>query len=111
MSTSAGKVELLGIQEIHGEKVFLLRFVQARNAAWCYLPFFAEYDEAATWFGDLRPAFGDEEFFFEPEFRGHFDEAAGERNPENPLRGRTAQDRDGGGRVVSLHTALQRGSK
>lgn len=69
MSTSAGKVELLGIQKIHGEKIFVLRFIQARDPAWCYLPFFAEFDETATWFEDLRPAFGYKEFFFQVEFR------------------------------------------
>ena len=30
-------------------------------------PFFAKYDENATWFSELKPAFGEEKFFFEDE--------------------------------------------
>jgi hypothetical protein len=28
-------------------------------------PFFARFDPAATWLDDLRPAFGEQRFFFE----------------------------------------------
>ena len=28
-------------------------------------PFFARYDETATWIDELQPAFGEERFFFE----------------------------------------------
>ncbi len=28
-------------------------------------PFFSEYDEKACWINELKPAFGDEAFFFE----------------------------------------------
>ncbi len=65
MSATPGKVEIQGISEIHGEKVFVLRFVQARDPAWVQRPFFAKYDEKATWLHDLKPAFGEEKFFFE----------------------------------------------
>jgi hypothetical protein len=30
--------------------------------------FFAEYDDKATWFDELKPAFGAKEFFFEKEY-------------------------------------------
>ncbi len=65
MSDHAGKIQVLGIAEVKGEKVFVLRFLQARNPAWVDVPFFARYDPKATWFNQLRPAFGEEKFFFE----------------------------------------------
>ncbi|MDE0305606.1 MAG: hypothetical protein OXI87_12120 [Albidovulum sp.] len=69
MSATPGKVEVLGIQEIHGEKVFVLRFLQGRNPEWVAKPFFAKFDPAATWFDHLKPALGQSKFFFEDEFR------------------------------------------
>ncbi|MDR1601354.1 MAG: lysine 2,3-aminomutase [Tannerella sp.] len=65
MSDHAGKIQVLGIQEVKGEKVFVLRFLQGRNPQWVDIPFFAEYDPHATWFNQLKPAFGEEKFFFE----------------------------------------------
>lgn len=65
MSATPGKIEIQGVTEIKGEKVFALRFIQARNPDWVQRPFFAQYDEEATWFDDLKPAFGEEKFFFE----------------------------------------------
>jgi KamA family protein len=65
MSDHAGKIQVLGIQEIRGEKVFVLRFLQGRNPHWVDIPFFAAYDQKATWFNQLKPAFGEERFFFE----------------------------------------------
>ena len=67
MSDHAGKIQVLGVQEVRGEKVFVLRFIQGRNHKWVDIPFFAEYNAKATWFNQLRPAFGDEKFFFEEE--------------------------------------------
>ena len=32
-------------------------------------PFFAAYDPEACWLDDLRPAFGEKEFFYEAELR------------------------------------------
>ena len=68
MSASPGKVEFLGPAAVAGEQVFALRFLQARDSSWCNRIFFARADETATWFGDLRPAFGEDQFFFEGEF-------------------------------------------
>ena len=65
MSATPGKVQILGVAEVHGEKVFVLRFLQGRNPDWVGRPFFAAYDPKATWFDQLRPAFGEEHFFFE----------------------------------------------
>lgn len=68
MSAGPGKVEVSGVSEINGEKVFVLRFIQARNPDWVQRPFFAKYDEEATWLDDLKPAFGEEKFFWEDEY-------------------------------------------
>jgi KamA family protein len=65
MSALPGKVEIQGVAEIQGEKVFVLRFIQARNPEWVQRPFFAKYDPRATWLDDLKPAFGEEKFFYE----------------------------------------------
>jgi L-lysine 2,3-aminomutase len=65
MSAMPGKVQILGINEIHGEKVFTLRFIQARNPSWVGRPFFATYNKQAIWLDDLSPAFGRQSFFFD----------------------------------------------
>ena len=43
----------------------MLRFLQCRNPNLVDIPFFAKYDDKATWFDQLEPAFGKTEFFFE----------------------------------------------
>ncbi|WP_238943886.1 KamA family radical SAM protein [Seramator thermalis] len=65
MSATPGKIQILGITEVKGEKVFVLRFLQCRNPQFVDIPFFAAYDPKATWFDQLKPAFGEENFFFE----------------------------------------------
>jgi hypothetical protein len=65
MSCEPGKVQVLGVQEVQGEKVYVLRFLQGRDPKWVDVPFFAKYDPKATWFDQLEPAFGKERFFFE----------------------------------------------
>ena len=69
MSTSPGKVVVDGVTEIGGEKVFVLKLLQGRNPEWVGRPFFAKYDPEASWLDHLEPAFGENEFFFESEFR------------------------------------------
>jgi len=65
MSALPGKVEIQGVTTVAGEPVFVLRFIQARNPDWVQRPFFARFDPDATWFDQLRPAFGADKFFFE----------------------------------------------
>ena len=65
MSASPGKIEVLGITEVAGQKAFALRFLQGRDTDWVYRPFFAKYDAKATWFDDLKPLDGEAKFFFE----------------------------------------------
>ena len=69
MSASPGKIQVQGVTEINNEKVFLLRFLQGRNENWTQQPFFARFDENATWLDDLKPAFGQKQFFYEEEYR------------------------------------------
>jgi KamA family protein len=69
MSCTPGKVLVLGTAEVSGEKVFVLTFLQGRDPRWVGRPFFARFDPEAAWMDELKPAFGDSEFFFEAELR------------------------------------------
>ncbi|HKM93099.1 MAG TPA: hypothetical protein VJY41_05550 [Prolixibacteraceae bacterium] len=64
MSCDPGKLHMVGITEIKGQKVFALRFIQARNREWVNQLFFAKYRPDAYWLSDLEPAFDQEKFFF-----------------------------------------------
>jgi len=64
MSATPGKVKICGVSAVHGEKVFVLTFEQARDPYWVGRPFFAKFDARATWLDQLKPAFGEREFFF-----------------------------------------------
>ena len=68
MSASPGKVEVQGVTEVAGEKVFVLRFIQGRNPDWVQRPFFAKFDDQATWLNHLKPAFGEEKWFWQDEY-------------------------------------------
>lgn len=65
MSATPGKVQILGVANAGGEKVFVLRFLQGRDPEWVGRPFLAKYDAQAHWLDDLEPALGDTEFFYE----------------------------------------------
>jgi KamA family protein len=65
MSTNVGKVQILGTCMVHGERVFVLQFLQGRRSNWTRRPFLAQYDEDATWFDELKPPFDQDRFFFE----------------------------------------------
>lgn len=67
MSCDPGKVQVNGVVEIEGEKLIALQAIQGRDPGWVGKPFFAEYDENAIWLDDLKPAFGEEKFFFADE--------------------------------------------
>lgn len=66
MTSSAGKTSLLGTTEINGEKVFALKFNEARNMEWIDKVYFAKYDEHENTMEKLKP-FGAEKFFYEDE--------------------------------------------
>jgi hypothetical protein len=54
-----------GVTTIGDERVFVLKFIQARNPHWVRRPFFAKFSRRATWFDQLVPAFGEGRFFFD----------------------------------------------
>lgn len=83
MSCTPGKVEIDGITHIQGEKVFVLRMLQGRNPDWAYRPFFAKYDPNAIWLDDLRPAFGEDKFFFDRD--SEWDSDGQDRMPDSEL--------------------------
>jgi len=85
ISAGPGKVEIQGVTEIRGEKVFVLRFIQGRNPEWVHRPFFARFDPRATWLDQLKPAFGAREFFFEPEYRRIRDRARSTANTSKAI--------------------------
>ncbi|MDA3896848.1 MAG: lysine 2,3-aminomutase [Desulfobacteraceae bacterium] len=65
MSAYPGKIQVLGVAEVCGEKVFVLQFLQGKNPDWVGKPFFAQYDKNAKWLNELQPAFNEDCFFFE----------------------------------------------
>ena len=90
MSAFPGKVRILGVvslRDMMGHTVLaslrdsvgfdilgdphkpmlMCDFIQARDPAWVRKPFLAEFDETASWFDELRPAFGKARFDFESE--------------------------------------------
>ena len=75
MSATPGKVHVLGVSEINGQKVMALQLLQGRESEWVGVPFFAKYDESAIWLDDLEPAFG-EKFFFEDDLKTKYTEKA-----------------------------------
>jgi hypothetical protein len=81
MSATPGKVVVDGVATIAGEEVFALRFLQARDPDWVGRPFFARYDEDATWLDGLTPAFGEDRFFFEDGLRRMLEEGAAPADP------------------------------
>lgn len=87
MSCTPGKVLVDGVAEVMGHRVFVLKMLQARDPAWVNRPFFARFDPQASWIDHLVPAFGEREFFYEPE-----------------LRQRLSARRPGGSGVVHLTT-------
>lgn len=68
MTSSAGKTSLLGTAEINGEKVFALKFNEARNMEWMDTTFFAQYDEQENTIEKLKP-YGSDKYFFEDELK------------------------------------------
>ena len=76
MSCTLGKVLVDGIADIGEQKVFALKFLQARNPRWTNRVFFAEYDESASWIDDLKPAFADQFFFEEDQSKRRWRDSA-----------------------------------
>lgn len=66
MTTSAGKVSILGTAEVGGQTAFALKFNESRNMAWMDRVFLAKYDCQTNRVDFLTP-FDTSEFFFEKE--------------------------------------------
>lgn len=63
MTSSGGKISLLGTAEINGETVFALKFNEGRNMDWMDTVYFAKYDEKENTIEKLKPYFGDKHFY------------------------------------------------
>jgi lysine 2,3-aminomutase len=68
MTTSAGKISLLGEAHVAGRKALALKFNEARDMRWMDMVFLAVYDETETRVDHLLPLDGGK-FFFENELR------------------------------------------
>jgi lysine 2,3-aminomutase len=66
MTSSAGKISMLGTMEINGEKVFALKFNEGRNMEWLDTVYLAKYDETENTIEKLKP-YGTSKFFYEDE--------------------------------------------
>ncbi len=66
MTSSAGKVSLLGTLEVKGEKVFALKFNEGRNMEWLDEVYLAKYDEKQNAIEKLEP-FDSDKYFYEDE--------------------------------------------
>lgn len=66
MTSSAGKISLMGTAEINGEKVFVLKFNEGRNMDWVDKVYFGKYDEQQHTIEKLKP-FGADKHFYEEE--------------------------------------------
>ena len=87
MSCIPGKVQIPGVSEfpVNGvnKKTIALRFLQGRNPDWVARPFYAEYNEDAIWIDDLKPAFGEKNFFFEEELNRVYHDTSGSKTVHN----------------------------
>ncbi len=87
MSCTPGKVQILGVSEIMdkdvSKKIITMRFLQGRNPDWVAKPFFAEFDDEALWMDELKPAFGQDKFFFEDELERIFNSRITDDEIEN----------------------------
>ena len=68
MTSSAGKIAIMGTSEVNGEKVFALQFTEGRNMEWMDKVFLAKYDVDANTVDLLQP-FDTPEFFFREELK------------------------------------------
>ncbi|MCL4847466.1 MAG: hypothetical protein KJ066_13085 [Acidobacteria bacterium] len=97
MTTSAGKISILGTADVHGEKVFALKFTQARNMEWLDRVFLAKYD-ARQKNVDLLEPFDSQAFFFRDELTAIervLAEALSGGPAGGPLRDGFCEDRPG----------------
>jgi lysine 2,3-aminomutase len=63
MTSSAGKISILGTAEIKGETLFALKFNEGRNMEWLDKVYLARYDENENTIDKLKPFESDRHFF------------------------------------------------
>jgi len=63
MTSSAGKVSMLGEVMVNGEKAFALKFNESRNMEWMDKVFLAKYDEHENTIEKLKPIEGKKHFY------------------------------------------------
>jgi L-lysine 2,3-aminomutase len=63
MTSSAGKISMLGTVELNGEKLFALKFNEARNMEWMDKVYLAKYDEKQNTISNLIPYAADKHFY------------------------------------------------
>ena len=68
MTSSAGKISVMGTAEVGGEKLFALKFTEGRNMEWLDKVFLAKYDTRQNTVDLLQPH-DTPEFFFRDELR------------------------------------------
>ena len=68
MTSSAGKISLMGEVEINGEKAFALKFNEARNMEWMDKTFLAKFDEKENTIEKLI-SYDTNNYFFEDELK------------------------------------------
>jgi L-lysine 2,3-aminomutase len=66
MTSSAGKISVLGTAEVKGETLFALKFNEGRNMEWMDKVYLARFDETENTIDKLKP-FGSERHFYEDE--------------------------------------------
>ncbi len=68
MTSSAGKISLMGTTEIKGEKLFVLKFNEGRNMNWLDRVYLAKFDENENTIANLKP-YPEDKHFFEEELK------------------------------------------
>lgn len=68
MTTSAGKISILGTTKVGDEMALALKFTEGRNMEWMDRVFLAKYDQEQNTVDLLEP-FDTEEFFFQDELK------------------------------------------
>ncbi|MDP2807004.1 MAG: hypothetical protein Q8O74_02565, partial [bacterium] len=94
MTSSAGKISLLGTVELNGETLFALKFNEARNMEWMDKVYLARYDAKENTIEKLKP-FGTGKHFFEDELAGiekRLETSVAKLNQGKPDRAATACD-------------------
>ena len=84
MSATPGKVAIDGVATVGGERLFVLRLLQARQPELVGRPFFARWSSTAAWLDQLEPALADRWPWDESNVVRLSATATGARRPRRP---------------------------